>query len=125
MRFIRITNFSRPGISPLIALYADSFLSRLRGFTFRRRIPDDEGLVLVQGRDSRMDSAIHMFGVFTDLGVVWINSQNEVVDIRLARRWRLAYVPKRPAKYVLEMNPSRIRDFQVGDRVCFDEVQVG
>jgi uncharacterized membrane protein (UPF0127 family) len=121
MRYIHVINASRPGNSPLVALYADSFLTRLRGFTFRRQIDDGEGLVLVQSKDSRMDSAIHMFGVFTDLSVVWINSENEVVDVRLARCWRPAYIPCRPAKYVLEMNPSRIHDFQVGDRVTFDE----
>jgi uncharacterized membrane protein (UPF0127 family) len=123
MRFIRIHNSSRPGISPLIAKYADTFLTRLRGYTFRRRVPVDEGLVLVQTKDSRVDSAIHMLGVFTDLGVVWINSQNEVVDVRLARSWRLAYIPRRPSRYVLEMNPSRLGDFQMGDRVSFEDLR--
>jgi uncharacterized protein len=122
MRLIRITNTSRPGISPLTAVYADSFLTRLRGLTFRRSIPMQEGLVLVQPKDSRLDSAIHMFGVFTDLSVVWINSDKEVVDVRLAKAWRPAYLPKKASKYVLEMNPTRMGDFQVGDRVSFDEV---
>jgi uncharacterized protein len=122
MHLIRITNSSRTGISPLTAVYADSFFTRLRGLTFRGSLPLDEGLVLVQPKDSRLDSAIHMLGVFTDLSVVWINSSFEVVDVRLAKRWRPAYLPKKPSKYVLEIHPSRLEDFQVGDRVNFEEV---
>jgi uncharacterized protein len=122
MRLFKIINNSRSGISPLTARYADSFLSRLRGLTFRRSIPIEEGLLLVQTKDSRLDSAIHMFGVFTDLSVVWINSDKEVVDVRLAKAWRPAYMPKKSSQYVLEMNPSRIGDFQIGDRVGFEEV---
>lgn len=122
MRRVCVHNLSRPGIQPVAAAYCDSFLSRLRGLTFRRSIPFEDGLMLVQPRDNRLDSAIHMLGVFTDLAVAWIDNQYEVVDVRLARMWRPVYVPKRPCRYVLEMNPGRVSDFEVGDRVRFEEV---
>jgi len=60
--------------------------------------------------------------VLVDLAVVWINSNNEVVDVRLARRWRPVYLPQRPARYVLEMQVERLNDFRVGDSVRFEEV---
>jgi uncharacterized membrane protein (UPF0127 family) len=56
-----------------------------------------------------------------DLAVVWITDAGEVVDVRLARRWRPAYFPRRPARYVLEISPERLGDYQIGDKVQFEE----
>jgi uncharacterized membrane protein (UPF0127 family) len=116
---VAVNNLTKPPKVPLVVDYCDSFFSRLRGLTLRFNLSDEEGLLLVQSRDSRIDSAIHMFGVFIDLAVAWINEAGEVVDVRLARRWRPIYVPKRPARYILEMSPSRLNDFRVGDKVEF------
>jgi len=84
-------------------------------------LPLDRGLLLVQGRESQLDAAIHMLFVWIDLAVVWINAANQVVDVKLARRWRLAYVPERPAVYVLELVAERLEDFKVGDRVRIEQ----
>ena len=104
------------------ALYCVSFACRLRGLTFRRTLAEDEGLLLVQGSDSRLDASIHMLFVWMDLAVVWINSAGNVVDVRLARRWHLAYAPQRPARYVLETRPARLDEFKVGDRIKFEDI---
>jgi uncharacterized membrane protein (UPF0127 family) len=117
MSQVILQNLSRPQVQPITAHYCASFLCRLRGLTFRRYLPPDQGLLLVQGRDSRMDASIHMLFVFINLAVVWINSEDEVIDVKLARPWRLAYLPQRPARYVLELAVERLNDFNVGDRV--------
>lgn len=57
-----------------------------------------------------------------DLAVAWIDDTGEVVDVRLARRWRPIYVPKRPARYILEMAASRLKDFRIGDKVEFKQL---
>jgi len=80
--------------------------------------------MLVQARDSRVEAAIHMLFMRMDLAVAWVNAENRVVDVRLARRWRPVYVPQAAAKYVLEMNVARLSDFRVGDRLRFDEAWV-
>lgn len=102
--------------------YCDTFLSQLRGFTFRARLSPDEGLLLVGRRDSRLGSSIHMLFVWFDLAVIWINSQMQVVDKALAKSWRPAYFPKRAAQYVLEIHPARWGDYQIGDMVKFQDV---
>ncbi len=117
MQNVTIHNTSRLQIKPIRARYCSSFACRLRGLTFRRELPPDQGLLLVQARDSRLDASIHMLFVWMDLAVIWINSAEEVVDVKLARSWRPAYLPQRPARYVLELNPGRIGDFAVGDQV--------
>ncbi len=116
---IIVSNLSRPQVSPIEARYCESFLCQLRGLTFRRSLAKQEGLLLVQKHDSRVNAAIHMLFMSIDLSVVWIDSAYNVVDIRLARRWRPVYVPVGPARYVLECSADRIDDFRVGDLVEF------
>ena len=101
--------------------YCDTFLTQLRGFTFRPRLSRDEGLILVGTRDSRLDSSIHMLFVSFDLTVIWINSDMQVVDKVLAKTWRPAYFSKKPAKYVLEIHPDCWGDYEVGDIVQFKD----
>lgn len=116
---ITIENKNRLIEGSLRIKYCDTFLTQLRGLTFRSRLARDEGLLLVGGRDSRVDSSIHMLFVSFDLSVIWINSAMQVVDKVLARSWRPAYFSGRPARYVLELHPERWGDFEVGDRVEF------
>ncbi len=101
--------------------YCDSFMTQLRGLTFRPRLAREEGLILVGKRDSRLDSSIHMLFVPFDLSVIWINSAMQVVDKILAKPWRPAYFSKQPAKYALEIHPERWGDFEIGDRVEFKD----
>lgn len=101
----------------LYARYCDSFLCQLRGLTFRRQIARDEGLLLVQKHDSRLEASIHMLFCFTDLAVIWLDSTLKVVDKVLAKVWRPAYFPARPAKYILEIQPERLSDFEIGDQI--------
>lgn len=86
---------------------------------FRSSLSPDQGLLLVEARDSRLDTAIHMFFVFMDLAVIWINSEKVVVDTVLARAWRPAYAPRQPARYILEIHPARLGEFKIGDHIEF------
>ncbi len=89
---------------------------------FRSRLARDEGLLLVEKRDSRLDTSIHMFFVGFDLAVFWINSNMLVVDRVLAKSWRPVYVPRVGARYTLELHADRWEDYQVGDKVEFQHV---
>ena len=88
---------------------------------FRRNLALDEGLLLVGKRENRSESAIHMLFMFIDLAAVWIDAAHRVVDVQYARRWRLAYIPKSPAKYALELPVERLDEFQIGDQLQIDE----
>lgn len=88
---------------------------------FRSELGRDEGLLLVEGRDSRVDASIHMFFVPFDLAVFWIDSSMTVVDKLIAKSWKPAYLPKRPARYILEIHPHRLGDYEIGDKVEFKD----
>lgn len=117
MRQVVLRNSTSENSLKIKAHYCDTFSSRLRGLTFHSALPPCEGILLVQGRESRLDSSIHMLGVFFDLAVFWINARWEVVDIQLARSWRPAYFPKSPAKYILELDAAHLNLFSIGDQV--------
>ena len=115
--FVIVQGKERKLDSPPRVKYCESFISRLRGLTFRAPITRDEGLLLVFGQDSRVDSSIHMLGVGFEIAVFWINSELKVVDKIVAGAWKPAFFPKEPARYVLEVHAGRIDDFEIGQTV--------
>jgi uncharacterized membrane protein (UPF0127 family) len=121
-RPILIHNLNNPIQNPAHVGFCDLFLCRLRGLMFRSRLALDEGLLLVEKRDSRLDTSIHMFFVPFDLAVFWINAEMTVVDKVIAKSWRPAYFPKADAKYTLEIHPNRWGDYEIGDKVEFKDV---
>jgi uncharacterized membrane protein (UPF0127 family) len=98
---------------------ADSFFTRLRGLTFRRRLGAHEALWLVGSRENRVDAAIHMFFVFFPIGVLWLDKDNRVVDTVLARPFRPLYLPKGPAISLLECQPAVLERVELGDKIRF------
>jgi hypothetical protein len=121
MKFVEIQNPNRPLSIPVQAKFCNSFFCQLRGLMFRRSLAPEEGLLLVQKRENRTESAIHMLFMFIDLAVVWLNAAHQVVDVKYARKWRLIYTPQVPAKYVLELPANRIDEFKIGDQLLLDE----
>lgn len=120
MRYVQISNQNRPLADKLEAGYCSSFICRLRGLTFRRNLDKDQGLLLVESTEGRLQTAIHMVFVFFPIGAVWINDRGEVVDARLAKPWVSFIIPAEPARYVLEIHPDRLAEFQIGDVVRFE-----
>jgi hypothetical protein len=86
---------------------------------FRPAIRENEGILLMGTKDSRIEAAIHMFFMRFPIAVIWLNSKYLVVDKIVAFPWRPFYMPKSPAKYVIEIHPSHINDFQIGDYVSY------
>lgn len=100
------------------------FWCHFRGLQLVPRLPDDEGLLFITGYEGRAHTSIHMFFMRFRIGVVWMNSDGQVVDTALALPWRPAYAPRQPARYYLEANPSVLERVAVGDILRFDEVVV-
>ena len=121
MSNVKIINQTTALTSELQAKHCHTFRCKLRGLTFRRELPAGEGLLIDEKKDSKARTGIHMMFVFFDLGIVWINDAGEVVDTGLARQWVSVLSPKKPARYVLEIVPERLNEFNVGDQIRFEE----
>ncbi len=118
--FVLVQNIDQPIDVPARLELCTSFACRLRGLMFRPDLDRDSGLLLQMPRESRLDSSIHMFFVPFTIAAVWVNSELQVVDRVLAKPWHPAYVPARSARYVMEIHPDRLDQYQVGHRVQFD-----
>lgn len=122
--WVSVRNRTRGGAPILRARWCRSFGCRLRGLTFRRSLPAEGGLILVQPRESRADTAIHMWAVFFPIAAVWLDRALRVVDCRLARPWWI-YVPQAPAQYVVEADPGFLQQVSVGDALEFVDETLG
>jgi uncharacterized membrane protein (UPF0127 family) len=47
--------------------------------------------------------------------VLWLIKDFVVVDKVLAKKWRPAYIPEKPAQYVVELHQDKFLDFNIGD----------
>jgi uncharacterized membrane protein (UPF0127 family) len=119
MQTIQVQNQSHPLSQPIFATYCDTFWSRFRGLMFRASLEPAQALLLVDKKDNRLDSAIHMLFMKFDITAVWINTQKKVVDVRLARKGQLMLIPQSPACFVLEAHPTQFTNFQIGDTIIF------
>lgn len=120
-KLITVKNQNKPEAQSPVVKYCASFLCLSRGLMFRRHLEQDDGLLLVFGRESRIDSSITMFFVPFDLAVFWINTEMKVVDKVIAKAWKPAYVSAEPAQYVLEIHPTRWGDYEIGDSVILHD----
>ena len=118
MRKAWISNNTTPLKSVEVRL-CESFFSRFSGLMGRKSIGINEGILLVESSDSRINTSIHMFFMNFDIAVIWIDSRKIVVDKVLARKWRPFYAPSTPCQFTLETHPGQLDSFQIGDQVAF------
>ena len=103
------------------AKYCDTFFRKLIGLMFSKELPLDEGIILVEQTESRLNTSIHMLFMNYDITVLWLDKNMNIVDKALAKRWRPMYVPKKPAKYVIELNQACFSKFSIGDQLIFSD----
>jgi uncharacterized protein len=118
MTNLLVDNISNPSNS-IHAVLADSFLSKLRGLMFKKSLDYQAGLLLAEKSESRINTSIHMLFMNFDICAVWINKSFQVVDVKFAKKWKLAFFPVSPAQYVLELNSGQMNQFHIGDQLEF------
>jgi uncharacterized membrane protein (UPF0127 family) len=95
---------------------ADSMLSKTLGLMFRTRF--EGAMVFVLDREIRFGASMHMLLVFLSLDMVFLDADKKVVDIR---RNVLPFtpwiMPKKAAKYVIEMPAGKASGMREGDQM--------
>ena len=97
---------------------AGSFLDKLRGLMFRKKI--EKPLLFVFKNESRSLAAIHSFFVFFPFDAVFLDARKRVVDIReRVPPFTPLILPRAPSKFLLEMKAgdARAKKLRVGDRL--------
>jgi uncharacterized membrane protein (UPF0127 family) len=86
---------------------------------FRADLEIYSGIALQVNPPGVVNASIHMFFMYFDIAVVWIDKNMRVVDTNLAKKWRPYYAPKTAASYTIELHKDRLSDFQINDQVEF------
>ena len=90
---------------------------RSLGLIFRQKIDRDEALVFYLPRAGIREAGVHTLFVPFPFGLLWLDEGCRVLDKAVARPWKTGYRPAAPARYIVEMHPSRLRLVQRGDRL--------
>ncbi len=97
---------------------ARTSFEKAKGLMFSCKKNFNYCLIFDMNCESRYFSSIHMFFVFFPILLVFLNSEKIVVDIKVAKPWRV-YFPKTKARYVLEL-PVKFKDkIKEGEKLVF------
>lgn len=92
-----------------------SGIKRYIGLRFYRKLKLNQGVMLVN--NSEMISNIDMFFVFFPIKVIWLNSNKQVVDVKIAKPFQPLITSNKKAQYLLELNKNVNVD--IGEKLKF------
>lgn len=77
---------------------------------------------MVEPIASRSGASIHMLFMSFPIATIWLDGSMCVVDAVLAKPWRPAYIPAKPAKYTLETASDLLNKISVGETLAFEPI---
>lgn len=99
--------------------YKDIF-SKSKGLRFAKPLRKGQAIILEAVKESTMETTIDMFFVFFPIDVLWLNREKEVVDLkRSVKPFTPMVIPRKPAKYVIELKAGITNNIKLGDRIEF------
>ncbi len=116
IKTISLRNF-KPPFPVVIVKFCDTFLLKFKGLMFTRELKPDQGIIIVENNESRINTAIHMMFMNYDITVLWLDKNMVVVDKALAKKWAPYYASKKPAQFVVELHESKFSEFSIGDEL--------
>jgi len=97
------------------ALYCDGITTRALGLMFRK----DKKAVIELPVESRALASIHTYFMRYAIDVAWLDRNRIVVDTRKnVRPFRHIVIPKKKAKYIIEMPVGRF-EIKIGHKIEF------
>jgi len=92
-----------------------------RGFrkVFGLMFSKQKNILLEAGYEGILSSSIHMLFVFFPIDVVWLDKNKKIVDIKTAYPFQIISMPKKPAKYILELKKGKGKLFRTGNKLKF------
>ncbi|WP_295619787.1 DUF192 domain-containing protein [uncultured Methanobrevibacter sp.] len=96
---------------------ANDYFSRLMGLMFRKNAKNPLLLEIPNKLSKKERSSIHSFFMRFEIVIVFIDKNNIVYEIADLKPWNY-YVPKRPAKYIVEFDKKEFDDcLKIGDEI--------
>ncbi|AJF60180.1 MAG: hypothetical protein QT03_C0001G0685 [archaeon GW2011_AR10] len=97
---------------------AGNFFSQLKGLMFESKKKFDYALVFPLPYESKSGASIHCFFVFFPIDIVFLGKNRRVVDVKESiAPFTPLYVPKKPAKFFVELPAGKAKGISVGDEL--------
>ncbi len=112
------------GTEKFIVEIADTVEKQIRGFMFRRAVPDNSGMLFTYNREEY--HSFWMKNTLVHLDIIYLNKDKIVVDLFInvppcKSDPCPGYKTRIPAQYVLELRGNRAKelDLKIGDEIAF------
>lgn len=96
---------------------ADTRLRQQRGLMFRHSLDDNEGMLFIYPAEG--NHRIWMKNTRIPLAVFWLDGSARIINKQLLTPCRIlncpVYQAAKPSQYVLELHPSALSKFQLGE----------
>ncbi len=99
---------------------ANTFFSRLMGLMFKKNARVPLLFEIPERINKKERSSIHSFFMRFEIVLVFIDKGNVVYEIAKMKPWNY-YIPKKPAKYIVEFDKREFNDcLKIGDEIEID-----
>ena len=96
---------------------ANTFFSRLMGLMFKKNAKVPLLFEIPEKINKKERSSIHSFFMRFEIVLVFIDKGNVVYEIAKMKPWNY-YIPKKPAKYIVEFDRREFNDcLKIGDEI--------
>ncbi len=100
--------------------YYTNIFSKTKGLRFSKPLKEKQALILVAEKESIRETMIDLLFVFFPIDVLWLDKNKRVVDMRRSvKPFTFLIIPKRPAKYVVELKEGMANNINLGDELKF------
>jgi len=97
------------------------FFSKMLGLMFSAKSKiKNKAMIFIFDKEQKV--SIHMFFVFYNIDVLWLNKHKQVVEMKTLHPFNI-YYPKRIAKYIIELESGTIKKTKtrIKDKIKFHE----
>jgi uncharacterized protein len=116
LKIVKISKSTLPFTAVNVKV-CDTFMSKFIGLMFSKELKPDNGIIIVEKNETRINTAIHMMFMNYDITVLWLDKNMVIVDKAQAKKWAPFYSSKKPAQYVVELHSSRFSEYSIGDKL--------
>ncbi|MCC7553002.1 MAG: DUF192 domain-containing protein [Methanobacteriaceae archaeon] len=98
---------------------ADTFFKKFKGLMFKKNMKI--ALLIKLNSKNKYTSSIHSCFMRKTIELYFIDENNKIFEIAILKPWRF-YIPKKEAKYVLEIKKNFISDLELNDEILLKRV---
>ena len=100
--------------------HCSDILSNFKGLRFSKPLKDKQAIILESESENILENMIDMLFVFFPIDVLWLDKNKRVVDLRRnVKPFTPIAIPKRPAKYIIELKKGMTNNINLGDELKF------